>query len=63
MIAPPVPNKEVYVICFQTRNNKTNEFNPPEAFECEVTRTRVTKADTKQNIVVGRTLNFNNEME
>jgi hypothetical protein len=58
------PNKpEVFVVCYQTKDIKTNEYNPPKAFECEVRTIRVDKKNTQQKIVITKTLNFDKEME
>jgi hypothetical protein len=55
--------RDLYVVCFQTRNIKTNIVNPPEAFECEVVKIPVSKKEVKQKIVITRSLDFTKEME
>jgi len=57
------PKKDLYVVCFQTRDVKTNQFNPPEAFECEVITSYVSKKETSQKIVINKALDFDKEME
>jgi hypothetical protein len=55
--------RELYVVCFQTRDTKTHVYNPPEAFECEVVRQKISKTETTQKIVITKGLNFFDEME
>jgi hypothetical protein len=55
--------RDLYVVCFQTRNVKTNTTNPPEAFECEVIKVPINKKEIKQKIVITQSLNFTKEME
>jgi hypothetical protein len=55
--------RDLYVVCYQTKDLKTNKFNPPKAFECEVVSERISKKETKQKIIITKTLDFNTEME
>ncbi|GMO15976.1 MAG: DUF5385 domain-containing protein [Mycoplasmoidaceae bacterium] len=55
--------RDLYVVCFQTKDTKTNTFNPPKAFECEVINTRINKKETQSKIVITQPLNFDKEME
>jgi len=57
------PKKDLYVVCFQTRDTKTNLYNSPEAFECQVITSYISKKETTQKIVITRELNFDKEME
>jgi hypothetical protein len=59
----PASNAEQYVVCFQTQDVKSKKYNPPHAFECEVITTRISKKETKQKIVITKSLDFNTEME
>jgi len=57
------PKKDLYVVCFQTRDTKTKLYNSPEAFECQVITSYISKKETTQKIVITRELNFDKEME
>jgi len=57
------PKKDLYVVCFQTRDTKTNLYNSPEAFECQVITSYISKKETSQKIVITKELNFDKEME
>lgn len=55
--------KDIYVICFQTRNTKTNTYNTPRAIECEVIRKKISKNNYDQKIIITREVDFDTEME
>jgi hypothetical protein len=55
--------RNLYVICYQTRDIKTNTFSVPKAFECEVVSTRISKKETQQKIIITKSLDFDKEME
>jgi hypothetical protein len=55
--------RDLYVVCYQTKNLKTDKFNPPKAFECEIVSERISKKETKQKIIITKSLDFNTEME
>jgi hypothetical protein len=57
------PKNDTYVVCYQTRDVKTKQYNPPKAFECEVRTIRLNKKESQQKVVITRSLNFDKEME
>ena len=54
-------NRELYVVCFQTKNTKFNTVNPPQAFQCEVVRSKNKNIPAKIQIL--GTLDFDTEMQ
>jgi hypothetical protein len=63
----PIPqkpkNQELYVVCFTTKDIKTNTLNSPRAIECEVINTKVSKKQYDRKIIINGELNYEKENE
>lgn len=55
--------KELYVVLFVTRNAKTLVEDSPRAIECEVTNTKISRKETKRQIIVTRECSYEKEAE
>ncbi|MGL4647640.1 MAG: DUF5385 family protein [Mycoplasmoidaceae bacterium] len=53
--------KELYVVLFTTRNPKTLEEDKPRAIECQVINNKIDKKNFEREIIVTRTLNYEEE--
>ncbi|MCF0227945.1 MAG: DUF5385 family protein, partial [Malacoplasma sp.] len=58
---PPV--RDLYVVCFTTRSNRTGKINPPQAIECEVITKRIDRRNADRKIVINGKLDYDKEME
>jgi hypothetical protein len=54
---------ELYVVCFTTRQTKTNVLDKPRAIECEVINTKINKKEYDRKIIINGLLNYDKEME
>ncbi|MGL5591507.1 MAG: DUF5385 family protein [Mycoplasmoidaceae bacterium] len=55
--------KELYVVLFTTRNPKTLVEDKPRAIECQVVNKKIDKKNFEREIVVTRTLDYNEEIK
>jgi hypothetical protein len=55
--------KELYVVCFTTKDIKTNNLNAPRAIECEVINTKIGKKQFDRKIIINGEVNYEREME
>lgn len=55
--------KELYVVLFTTRNPKTLVEDKPRAIECQVVNKKVNKKDFEREIVVTKTLDYDEEVK
>jgi hypothetical protein len=58
-----LPFRDLYVVCFKTKNSKANVENEPRCIECEVVNKKINKKDSSREIVITKELNFDKEME
>ena len=61
-ITPP-KEKELYVVCFTTKDIKTGKLNVPRAIECEVINTKISKKQYDRKIIINGEVNYEKEME
>jgi hypothetical protein len=63
----PLPIKprerDLYVVCFTTRQTKTGKLDAPRAIECEVVQNRISKKQFDRKILINGILNYDKEME
>ncbi len=59
-VRPPI--RDLYVVCFTTKNTKTNEIYPPQAIECEVVVKKIDKKTQDRQIFINGKLNYDKEM-
>ncbi len=57
------PMRDVYVVCFLTRDTKTKKLNPPQAIECEVITKKIDRKTQDRKILINGEMNFDKEME
>lgn len=60
-VRPPL--RDLYVVCFVTRNIKTKQVNPPQAIECEVITKKINRKTQDRRILINGALNYDHEME
>jgi hypothetical protein len=53
----------LYVVCFTTKQTKTNVIDKPRAIECEVINTRINKKEYDRKIIINGLLDYDKEME
>ncbi|MCV3743348.1 DUF5385 domain-containing protein [Ureaplasma sp. ES3154-GEN] len=53
--------RELYVVLFTTRNAKTFVVDAPRAIECEVKNVKINKKETKREIEIIRSLDYDDE--
>lgn len=58
---PPI--RDIYVVCFQTRDSKTKIVLPPQAIECEVKVKQVDKKNQDRRIVINGAVDYDKEMQ
>lgn len=54
---------ELYVVLFTTRDTKTLAVDEPRAIECEVKFKKINKKEKERNIVITKTLDYDQEMK
>lgn len=55
--------RDLYVVCFSTKNIKTNKINPPEAIECEVVTKKIDRKNSVRKIYINGKLDYDKEMQ
>jgi hypothetical protein len=55
--------RELYVVCFTTRQTKNGVVDKPRAIECEVINTRINKKEYDRKIIINGLLDYDKEME
>ncbi len=55
--------RDLYVVCFITKNIKTNIVNEPEVIECEVIVKHLDKKNVDRNIVINGRLDYEQEIQ
>lgn len=55
--------RDLYVVCFQTKNIKNNTLDQPRAIECEVLNTKINRKEWDRKIVINGLVDYNKEME
>jgi hypothetical protein len=55
--------RDLYVVCFTTRQTKTGIVDKPRAIECEVMNTRISKKEYDRKIIINGLLDYDKEME
>ncbi|MDR0985679.1 MAG: DUF5385 family protein [Mycoplasmataceae bacterium] len=55
--------RDLYVVCFTTKQIKNGVVDQPRAIECEVVNTRVNKKEWDRKILINQLLNYDQEME
>lgn len=55
--------RDLYVVCFLTRNIKTKQYDQPRAIECEVVNTKISKKQWDRKILINGVLDYDREME
>lgn len=62
-LTPTIPKKrDLYVLLFKTKNQKTNEILPTRAIEVEIVKTPLEKGNTQRRILVNQELDIDKEM-
>jgi hypothetical protein len=54
--------RDLYLVFFKTKNNKTNELNKPRCIECEVVSKKINKKETDRQILILGEKNYDKEM-
>lgn len=64
-LPPPIKPKvhELYIVCFTTKDIKTQTLNKPRAIECEVLNTKISKKQYDRKIIINGEVNYEKEME
>ena len=57
------PMRDVYVVCFTTRDMRTGKLNKPQAIECEVVTKKIDRKTQDRKILINGTLDYDKEME
>ncbi|MDY2887206.1 MAG: DUF5385 family protein [Malacoplasma sp.] len=57
------PMRDLYVVCFTTRDVKTGVLNSPQAIECEVVTKRIDKKNQDRKVYINGALDYDKEME
>ena len=55
--------RDLYVVCFVTKNIKTNTINEPEVIECEVIVKHLDKKNVDRSIVINGRLDYEQEIQ
>jgi hypothetical protein len=59
----PPKEKDLYVVCFTTKQSKTGIIEKPRAIECEVINTKINKKEYDRKIIINGLLDYDKEME
>jgi hypothetical protein len=59
----PPKEKDLYVVCFTTKQSKTGIVEKPRAIECEVLNTKIDKKQYDRKIIINGLLDYDKEME
>jgi hypothetical protein len=55
--------RDLYVVCFTTKQIKTGKLDQPRAIECEVIQTKISKKEFDRKILINGALDYDKEME
>ncbi|MDR0545794.1 MAG: DUF5385 family protein [Mycoplasmataceae bacterium] len=56
-------DRDLYVVCFTTREAKSKQVDLPRAIECEVVNTKINRKTYDRKILINGILNYDKEME